>query len=314
MGRNWLLVCALGMLVVGEAARAAGKHGIYRTLDRGRSWVRSDQGIDAKFRINGFAELRGRVFAGTDGGVYVSMDEGRTWTLAAGTSVGRVLSMAVVGDKVFAGTDKIGLIASGDGGLSWTRVRSLTGNYVRSLLASGGTLFAGMDVDGVLGSADGGASWVAMKKGLPLGGQIFAMAESKGRLYAGLYARGLYGWSEGEWEKVGEVVPLELAALGEMLIAGHNPGGIHWSGDGGKRWAQATAVKSSDFGGLTAGAPVWKLGAGSGLAMAGAADGVFVSEDGGRTWARARTGLPTGAPGISFHIGAKYSLAGFVLP
>lgn len=295
-------------------AEGPGGHGIYRTTDRGRSWSRSDHGLPGDVRINAFAGLGGTVFAGTDGGVYVSVDQGLNWKLAGGTGALRVISMAATGGRVFAGTDRTGIVVSVDQAVNWRRLDSFPAKNVRSLLTHEGKIFAGTDEDGVLMSGDGGETWVSLIKGLPEGGQVFALTGLKGRLFAGLYAKGLFGWSEDErqWTRLSRVVPLELAAVGGTLIAGHNPGGIHWSDSAGLNWAQATALRG-DLGELTGGAPVWKLGAGNGYALAGAAEGIYYSEDRGRNWTRARSGLPMDAPGISFHFGEQYALAGLLL-
>ncbi len=304
MLQKYLIGLAILALMSGLGA-ATGKHGIYRSLDGGKSWVRSDAGFSGDTRVNVFAELGNTILAGTDAGIYVSVDQGLRWRLAKG---GRVVSMAVMGKRMFAGTDRNGLLVSDDQGLTWKGQKGLAGRYVRSLLQQDGKMLAGMDSGGVLASVDGGEKWVAMSEGLPAGGQIFALAERKGRVFAALYAKGLYGWNEVErgWTKVDGVVPLELAVMGGTLIAGHNPGGLLWSDDGGARWS-ASRVEPMQ-------APVWKLAAGTRYALAGAADGVFYSADGGRGWTKASNGLPKGGPGIAFHIGEKVALAGLLIP
>ena len=45
------------------------------------------------------------------------------------------------------------------------------------------------------------------------------------------------------------------------------------------------------------------------LVLAGAADGVFVSEDKGRTWTRSVLGLPPSCPGIAFLVTDSLVLA-----
>ncbi len=267
--------------------------------------MRSDKGFPGNVRVNVFAELGRSVLAGTDAGIYLSVDQGLRWRLAKG---GRVVSMAVLGKRVYAGTDRNGLLVSDDQGLTWTRQNRLAGRCVRSLLKLEGKLLAGMDSGGVLSSVDGGENWVSMSEGLPTGCQTFAMVERKGIVFTALYAKGLYRWSEAErrWTKVEGVVPLELAVMGETLIAGHNPGGIHWSDDGGTRWSQSQVEPWQ--------APVWKLAAGTRYALAGAADGIFYSADEGRRWTRASNELPKGGPGIAFHIGENFALAGLLIP
>jgi hypothetical protein len=109
-----------------------------------------------------------------------------------------------------------------------------------------------------------------------------------------------------------------LATLGGTLVAGHNPGGLYWSADLGVSWSKGTASAVGQFtpgllgevGELPSEAPVWELAADDGLVFAGAATGVYYSEDRGRTWIRARTGLPAESPGVAFLLQRTFILAG----
>lgn len=145
----------------------------------------------------------------------------------------------------------------------------------------------------------------------------------KGRLFAALYGKGLYAWAEREdrWTKVGSVTPLVLTPIGGTLVVGHNPGGIFWSDDLGASWSQGTSnvlgkpapALPDQSGELSRDAPVWELGSSDDLVFAGASSGIYYSEDQGRTWLRARKGLPSESPGVSFLVKGNLVLAGTVL-
>ncbi|MGJ5816319.1 WD40/YVTN/BNR-like repeat-containing protein [Paludibaculum fermentans] len=314
-------LCLFALGLMGAMASAAGpSHAVYRTTDRGRSWSRADEGLPGQARINAFAAIGGAVLTGTDAGVFVSVDEGRRWQAASGvaSTSGRILSLATAGDRVYAGTDRSGVLVSVDQGQTWSRSAGFPAPYVRSLLGDGAAIYAGTDKQGVYSSEDGGVSWVGMSDGLPADGQIFTMTKVKGTLFAGLYAKGLWSFQEGlrRWVRVGEVVPLVLAPAGGTLIVGHNPGGLLWSADLGRTWGQgraAGAVAAGGAGELTQDAPVWEAGAGDGIVYAGAAEGIYYSEDEGRSWTRARGGLPAVSSGIAFLGGGGFALAGVVV-
>lgn len=329
MPRSDLLVLLARLMVIAvvpAAALAAEGFAIFRSADRGYSWTRADEGLPGDSRVNAFGALGGSVFAGTDAGVFMSRDEGRSWQSATGVAMasGRILCFATLEGSVYAGTDGRGILVSSDGGISWESNAGFPRVKVRSLLAHRGELYAGTDANGVLVSGDDGRSWRQQREGLPDGAQVFALAAVRGRLFAGLYARGLFVWHELDqrWSKAGEVTPLALASVGGVLVAGHNPGGIQWSGDLGNHWSQATVnipgqstlSLSNPADELSGDAPVWELASSDDLAVAGVATGIYLSENQGRTWVRARRGLPAASPGVSFLVRGSLVLAGTVTP
>ena len=303
------MLCLWFLALLAQPAPAA-EHAIFKSVDRGITWTKAAS-LAGSPRINSFGATGKRVFAGTDTGIYSTDDDGLTWRKSSVTA--RTTSFAVAGGTIFAGTQSVGLLASGDQGLTWNSITGLASRNVRSLLAGDGMVIAGTDADGVMVSTDQGRTWVERKAGLPEFSQVFALARMGGTIFAGLYAKGLYAWNETRWQwvKVGSVKPLVLAAAagGGSLVAGQNPGGIYWMSqkpDGSGEWTEA-------IGAFPPPAPVWELAAGDGLVLAGVADGVFRSEDAGRTWVQARLGLPAGSPAVSFLLRGDTILAGLVM-
>ena len=303
------------------ATRAAECYAIFKTMDRGQSWTRSDTGMPDNSRLNAFGSLGNALFAGTDSGIFVSRDEGQSWLPAIGvtTRSDRIISFATLGQSVYAGTDGKGIFVSSDRGMSWNPNSSFTAKKVLCLFGQDGKLYAGTDAEGVIVSTDGGQIWTRLQHGLPAHAQIFAMSMVKGQLFAGLYSKGLYVWNEQEhnWAKVGAVSPLVLASIGDTLVAGHNPGGIHWSEDLGATWSRGFSSSADQITlglldqtrSLSIDAPVWELGSNDDLVFAGASAGIYYSEDRGRTWVRAQLGLPAESPGVAFLLKRNFVLA-----
>jgi photosystem II stability/assembly factor-like uncharacterized protein len=261
------------------------------------------------------------IFAGTDSGIFVSDDRGGNWRLIpeSTTSAGRVLCFATHAGAIFAATDRKGIIVSSDQGKTWRSGRGdLTARKVRSLMALQDGLYAGTDSEGVFRSGDGGQRWIPLQRGLPTNCQVLALAAVNGRIFAGLYSNGLYGWNEQAqtWIKAGPVTPLVLAAVGDTLVAGHNPGGIFWSDDQGTNWVRSDTLPELVLGPaeqsetLPTNAPVWEMASGGGQVFAGAAAGIYVSDDKGRTWTRALSGLPASSPAIALLVTPDFVLAG----
>lgn len=294
---------------------------VFRSTDRARSWSRADTGLPRQARVNAFGQVGEALVTGTDLGVFVSADGAVHWrpTTARTGAPLRVLDLATRDTNVFAATDGVGVWVSRDLGSSWNPTGGLVTGKARCLLMAEGEIHAGMDVGGVRVSRDDGQHWEERKVGLPASAQVFALATAGGKVFAGLYTQGLYSWSNEDqrWKPAGTVSPLVLAAVSGTLIAGHNPGGLHWSEVLGGRWERARAKTSNPFAGassialgeLEPEAPVWALASGSGLALAGAAAGIHVSEDGGRTWERSFAGLPSQAAGIAFLVTPELVLA-----
>jgi len=118
------------------------------------------------------------LFAGTEGGLFRSTNNGLNWALAdTGLINPVVISLAVspngAGENyVFAGTGGNGLFRSTNGGASWDSVNTgLTNTFARYVLTlavapdSSGNIYAGT-LNGVYRSVDNGTSWIPMSIGL----------------------------------------------------------------------------------------------------------------------------------------------------
>ncbi len=293
-------------------------YAVYRSPDAGRTWLRADRGLPAHARFNAFAapSAASPAIAGTDAGAFLSPDGGSTWGPTPVLAVPRVLALAATPRLLFAATAQQGLWQSPDSGLTWLPVPQFLPRRLRSLLAAGSLVAVGTDDGEVYLSRDDGRTWQRLAAGLPQPAQIFDLAFSGPSLFAALYARGLFRWSEtaAHWQRAGDLSPLVLATAtlhsATFLLAGLNPGGLHLSQDRGDHF---TPAHSTVPGQPAPHAPVWSLAASGPLALAGAASGVFLSRDAGRSWTPASPGLPPASPGIAFHLRGDHLLAAVIL-
>lgn len=117
----WTRVSAVPTAVVdavvvdGTTVYAASLNRIFVSTNRGATW-REATPLDEGVTVASLALVNGRLFAGTLGdGVFESRDQGRTWTSRneglSGSSARRILTFAVRGDRLYAGTDGAGVLA-----------------------------------------------------------------------------------------------------------------------------------------------------------------------------------------------------------
>jgi poly(3-hydroxybutyrate) depolymerase/ligand-binding sensor domain-containing protein len=255
------------------------------------------------------------LFAGTNDGVFLSTNNGTSWTAVnSGLTNMEVSSLAVStngagGTNLFAGTND-GVFLSTNNGTSWTAVDSgLTNMNVSSLAVStngaGGTnLFAGTYEGGVFLSTNNGTSWTAASTGLTFT-DVRSLAVSPNgaggtNLFAGTSEGGVFlSTNNGtSWTAVDSgltyygVFSLAVSpngAGGTNLFAGTNGGGVFLSTNNGTSWtAASTILTNTDVSSLA----VSPNGAGGTNLFAGTSGGgVFLSTNNGTSWTAASTGL-----------------------
>ena len=147
----------------------------------------------------------GMVLAGTDNGVFSSKNNGNDWVETnAGLAKDTVVSLAVNGSKLFAGTLHSGIFASPDNGSSWTAVnQGLTGDpldmssypQINGMAADGNNLYAYAIRSGIFLSQNGGMSWTPINSGLT-STNVFSLAVSGSDLFAGTGDGGEYSFHQ----------------------------------------------------------------------------------------------------------------------
>jgi hypothetical protein len=125
--------------------------GVFLSTNSGTSWTAASSGL-TNTDVNALAVSGTDLFASTAGGVFRSTNNGTSWTAAnTGLPPGvPVLSVAVSGTNLFAGTDGDGVFRSTNNGTNWAAASTgLTNTVIWVLAVYGTNLFAGTNGDGI---------------------------------------------------------------------------------------------------------------------------------------------------------------------
>ncbi len=272
----------------------------------GKSWVARSGGLpdEAVYSLALAPGREGRLFAGTLSGVWGSDDGGGSWRrLTAGLPDMQKVTSLVVDptrpDTVLAGTWRQAY-RSIDGGATWSGV--FNGMVLDTEVFSftpipehPGEIWAS-SCGWVYQTLDRGDHWVRFKDGLDERRTLSFAAPAAGPLLAGtvsgVFASPDYGKS---WHRISDPA-LSVSALGvhparpHRILVGTEGAGMWMSTDDGGDFFRASR-------GMTATRVGALAGAGSDLLVAvnqaGPVSGIYVSHDGGRSFANDFSPLPT---------------------
>ena len=150
---------------------------VHISTDNGLTWAIRDSSFTQS--INCFVMNNGVLFAGINGGVYSSSNDGISWnacnnglSLSSYDSIyhhpPQVNCLAISGTNLLAGTSFNGAFISNNSGVSWMSIDSGLGSRLSTvgLATIGSNIFAADFGDGVFCSSNNGANWNAVNNGL----------------------------------------------------------------------------------------------------------------------------------------------------
>jgi photosystem II stability/assembly factor-like uncharacterized protein len=273
--------------------------GVLRSDDRGRTWTASNEGFSERFvSAMRFDEQGDRVLVAVRGdarfgGVFSAPGVRGPWTALSDGMEGRqVLSLATLGDRIFAGTDS-GVFVRDPSAARWVTLPMGTPRgapaAVTEILAepSGGLIVA--TSAGVLRSGDAGRTW---SRPAPEMGTVLGLAASprNGDLLIAATARGIFRSSDhgATWTLASPALsgatPHDLAFLpgDDRVLFATTSSGLYRSPDQGSSWKRVGGgIPHSDLMGLAIASD------GRTLCVSDFAwGGLFRSTDAGATWSR----------------------------
>ena len=176
--------------------------GVGVSRDRGMTWTRMNEGIRRSYTQAVLVDRTkaGRVFAGTELGLFISDDAAKSWRLAFATkeTVTDIKQSPQDPRGFLVVTQRNGAFHSADAGLTWQRVAGVPTEHTLYNCDLDATdpkrwIVGGWDI-GVLVSEDGGATWSPRNTGLP-NAQIWRVSfdpDRPGRVYAAPHAEAIY--------------------------------------------------------------------------------------------------------------------------
>lgn len=238
--------------------------GMFRSTNAGQTWHIDTVGLNNKRTQSGFIDgsmiySGGAAEFGGTGGLYVSTNNGNTWTRKfINLHNGMVTGFVRVGEKLFAsvsGNNEKGIFISSDRGFTWTKSSSgliFSGNAVTisNLIEKKGILFGGGATNvsqGIYTSVDTGATWVQANTGLPNFSTVYTFFIDADTLYAGL-KEGLYRTTNNgtNWTKWGTGIAATniygVAIKNDTMYAANGSSNIYRSINRGQTWV---AVKTN---------------------------------------------------------------------
>lgn len=177
-------------------------YGLWTTRDGGETWQETNSGLLKKFTqsVKVDRAQAGRVFAGTEGGLYLSTDGAAHWSLVGppGVTILDLEQCAAAPNVWLAATQDRGVLLSQDHGATW--------QFAKGSLVHASIYAVGIDPRhpqnmsavgwgaGVMVSTDGGATWQDRSAGLPVRNcyeTIFDVNQT-GRLWVATFEEGIF--------------------------------------------------------------------------------------------------------------------------
>jgi hypothetical protein len=197
MGNNADAIGLADIVATPDGWRGTLSSGGLARFNRGtNTWVRqgslaSGGGFGARVQELAFSDAAW--YAATDDGLYMTKDDGATWTkipFGASDLPVRSVQTNATGTAIWLASSR-GIVVSEDGGKNWTwHDLDLQSGGALRLMWSDDTLLA-FSPRGLFSSRDGGRTWVKVEHGLP-GAQAAAASIKSGRWLISMQSGGIF--------------------------------------------------------------------------------------------------------------------------
>ena len=240
------------------------------------------------------------LFAGTNKGIVLSSDTGKTWNLS-NTGLNDsllIVSIAERGDDILASAGNKGVYISTDNGASWSLInKGLDSSAVQVIAAKDSIFYAGSVSNGIYLTKDNGENWQQSNQGLS-GEYIFTVTQNGNNLYACTSGEGIFTTTDkgDSWTKLnkgfGSLNITSLIFNDTDYLAGTYGDGIYLSKDKGANWGKISNGLPSDSSNGYVLAPIMNIVEnGNKIFAATLHKGIYVTSDTGKSWTASNSGL-----------------------
>ena len=194
--------------------------GIFVSANNGAKWTSMNAGL-GNLTIRKLVEIDNKLYAGTNGGLYVYLDKENKWVLEFGTGSLQVNGITALDGEIFIGTNQ-GVFKSIKGLNNWIKV--LPNQSLHNISADAQTVYA-MVYSELFVSNDKGRSWQSDQRGMPTGMYSFHVTRKDNALFVAQWD-GVYRKSGGSsWILASKGMPAkfpvtELKVFKNLIIAG----------------------------------------------------------------------------------------------
>jgi hypothetical protein len=174
--------------------------------------------------------------------LYYSTDQGREWNLGSTFPNTWVNSIVRLGDTVYLGTGRRGILRSLDKGKTWN-VCNLADTAINCLANDGSILYAGTNSESIFRSTNGGTRWDLVYQTNGVSSlTVYSLFVHRHTLLAGVLGLGVCRSTDSAatWglanNGLSHLVIMGFASSSDMLFVGTQVGGVGVSKDEGQTW------------------------------------------------------------------------------
>lgn len=147
--------------------------GVFLSDDNGGHWKKINRGLD-NLTIRKLVDINGKVYAGTNGGLFSFDESANIWTKEYTSNILQVNGIACLDDEIYIGTNR-GAFKSSVNKNNWQLI--LPERSLHNISVANNNVYA-MVYNELFVSSDRGATWNSDQKGMPDGKYSFQVIQS----------------------------------------------------------------------------------------------------------------------------------------